>query len=670
MLNQKLIDFIFDFETGNGEGLDLREVGAVKYALHPATRVTYISYCFSAHDRMKEWYPHSGLPIPEDLVDVANNPHKFRFIAHNVEFDHLIWGQVFRKLFATFVRPHISNIHDNMAISNYFRLGSSLEGNAGMLGIPVRKHAAGKKVMMKLARNPLAPLTKQELQDFRLYGSGDTEILRQAYYRQPELPSLERWCWEWTFKTNLTGIKVDVPLLRLLKSVVDAHKPVLEKRFFDICKCSPGSAVKVKAFFKQYYPYIEDTRKDTIDEMMVDDTPVPSFVREALEIKYLVGGSAISKVDKALSILVGDRIYGLFDYAKAQTKRFAGKGVQPQNFPRFDDKRKDDLSKIDFNCSSEALIAQLMPMIPTLQDPLGFVKNLLRRIWLPDDGYFFASGDFSKIEPTMLFWLLDMGPIPDKWYEELAAALYGKRIEEISKDSEERQIGKQGQLTCGYGGGAPAFRVKTYQDTGIMLTEAMSQKVISTYRNKYPQVVQFWEDLENAYRAAIRGFTTKLCRDKITVTPMTGNWKGVMIILPDGARLYYHGAGEAMIPFKRTFYVIENGRKTKKVEVGTKLSLFYFEADKHGNTYKKTVYGGLLCENVVSATARQVMVPAMKRLEDAGFPVRGTVHDELWGFLRSMDQVKEFERIMSISPQWCQNLVIKTEVKAGVRYLK
>lgn len=668
-MNQKLIDFIFDFETTSA--LNIKTVGGIKYGLHPSTRVTFISWCFSQHDRMKMWSPFTGQPIPQDLVDVANNPHKYRFIAHNIEFDYIIWTQVFSKLFATFVRPAIANIHDNMAVSNYFRLGSSLEGNAGMLGIKLRKHEPGRKAMLKLSKpdkfgKQVIP-TPQEFKDFAIYGAMDTEILRQAYYSMPDLPPFERWTWEWTFKTNLTGIRVDVELLKFLKEIVDANKPKLEKRFFDIVGCSPGSHVKVKAFFKQYYPYIEDTRKDTVDEMMVDETSVPSFVREALEIKYLVGGSAISKVDKAFDLLIGDRIYGLFDYAKAQTKRFAGKGVQPQNFPRFDDDRRDNLSEINFDTVD--LVSQLRPLVPHLKDPLGFVKNLLRRIWLPDPGTEFASGDFSKIEPTMLFWLLDMGPIPDKWYEELAADLYNKRLDEIGKDSVERQVGKGGQLSCGYGAGSKSFRVKLYQDTGILLSEEMAKKVVNTYREKYPQVVQFWNDLENAYRAALKGYTTKLCRGKITVMPMPQPWQGVMIVLPDGAKLYYHGAGEALVKQKREYYEIENGRKVKKEEWVEKLSLYYLEVDSNGNTYRKTVYGGLLCENVVSATARQAMVPAMWRCEQAGFKIVGTVHDELWALIPP-GMVKLFEQTMAVSPDWCKDLEIKVEAKAGVRYLK
>ena len=172
-------------------------------------------------------------------------------------------------------------------------------------------------------------------------------------------------------------------------------------------------------------------RKETLEELMLDDTPVPPQVREALDIKFLIGSTAISKVDKAFQILVGDRIYGLFDYAKAQTKRFAGKGIQPQNFPRFDN---DRLDKVELDYSSPNLAAEVERIFPTLKDPIGFAKNLLRRIWLPDPNEWFYSGDFSKIEPTMLFWLLDMGPIPSKWYEELASALYNIPIEQVGKD--------------------------------------------------------------------------------------------------------------------------------------------------------------------------------------------------------------------------------------------
>lgn len=664
-----MIDFIFDTETFSE--LDLQVVGSVKYALHPSTALTFISYKFSAYDKLKYWSPYEGTPVPQDLIDVASHPEKYRFVAHNVEFDYLIWFLVFKKTInAPVVRPPIANVHDNMAVSNYFRLGSSLEANAAMCRFPIRKHPKGRAVMLKLCKpykgQRYVP-SQEEYADFKQYGNGDTDILAHCHYTMPELPSFERWIWEWTFRTNLTGIKVDVPLLIELKKILDSELPRMEARFQQIVGASVNSHVKVKEYFQRYYPWIADMRKDTVSELFLDDTPVPPEVREALELKFLAGSTAITKVYTAFEMLVGDRVYGLFDYSKAQTKRFAGKGLQPQNFARFDKKRRD---KIDFDVNTYDLASIVRERMPTLQDPIGFVKNLLRRIWLPDNPWeWFYAGDFSKIEPTVLFWLLNLGPIPDKWYEELASKIYGIPLEKIDKEGHERQVGKAGQLSCGYGSGWKSFRLKTFQDTGILLSEAEAKKTVYTYREMYPSVVQFWEDLEKAFGMAVVGGTTRLCDGRIIVMPMPAPWQGVMIQLPSGSKLYYHGAGRDYVKIKKDVWTIVDGRKVKtKVEEET-LSFYYLEADHRGIITKKTVYGGLLCENVVSATAREVMTPAMWRLENAGFKVPGTVHDELWS-IGKPNAEKEIEYLMSIPPVWAKGMIVKTEVQGGVRYLK
>lgn len=664
-----MIDFIFDVETYSE--LELKIVGSVKYALHPSTEITFISYKFSAYDRLKYWSPFENTPVPADLLDVANHPEKYRFVAHNIEFDYLIWLLVFKKTInQAVVRPPLSNVHDNMAASNYFRLGSSLEANAAMLRVPLRKHPEGRAMMLKLCKpykgGRYQP-TAQEYGHFKAYGNGDTDILALCHYSMPELPSFERWVWEWTFRTNLTGIRIDVPLLLELKKIIDKELPKMNARFFQIVGCTVNSHVKVKEFFKRFYPWIEDMRKDTVNELFLDTTPVPDYVREALDLKFLAGSTAISKVFTACDMLVGDRVYNLFDFAKAITKRFAGKGLQPQNFPRFDSSRRD---KIDFDVNSPDLAAIVRERAHHLVDPIGFVKNLLRRIWLPDFDYeWFYAGDFSKIEPTVLFWLLNMGPIPKKWYEELASKIYGTPVDLIDKEGHERQVGKAGQLSCGYGSGWRSFRLKTFQDTGILLTEDEAKKVVYTYREMYPLVVKFWDDLEKAFSRAIQGGTTRLCDGRIVFQPMPHPWNGVMATLPSGAKLYYHGAGQGHVRIKKDVWSIVDGRKVKtKVEEDV-MSYYYMEADSKGRLTKKSVYGGLLCENSVSATAREVMTPAMWRLENAGFKVPGTVHDELWA-IGKPGADKEIEHLMSITPTWAQGMVVTTEVQGGVRYLK
>lgn len=663
-------DFFFDFETSSMAILP--EVGAVNYALHQSTHATAISWCVD-NGPLKGWDIWSGLPIPEELKYIAAHPEEFRFIAHNVEFDYLIWTLVFAKNFPGYKRPSIKNIHDNMAVSNYFRLGSTLEANARMLNLPLVKDKKGKAVMMYTCKPNakgefVAPKNAEDYAAFKRYYMGDTDILRRAVRAMPNLPPKERLVWEWTFKRNLTGVKVDTDLIHVFDKIINDHIPSKERRFKEIVGCTANSHAKILEFFKNFYPWIVDFKKDTVEELLMDTTPVPEDVREALEIKFLLGGSAMSKVPTALATMYMGRIYQLFDYSKAQNKRFAGRGVQPQNFPRFDKKRRDKL-KLDLD--SPYMAHALMKEYPTLTDPLGAVKNLLRRIWIADEGKHFIAGDFSKIEPTVLFWLLNMGEIPAKWYEEMAASVYNRPLESIDKESDERQVGKTAQLSCGYGSGAKAFRVKTFQDTGILLSMELATKTVNTYRNKYTAVVQMWDELEKAFHMASKFYTTtNLYNNRVSVMPMPKPWKGVMIQLPSGSKLYYHDTSTREITFKKKVTDLDSfGNKVIREIEETKLAMTYMQPLANGTLVPKSVYGGLICENVVSCIAREIMVDAMLRLEEHGFPILGTVHDEAWGEINPGED-KEFERVMSITPDWARGLIIKTEVKAGPRYGK
>lgn len=664
--------FYFDFETRSK--LDLKVVGGVRYAQHPSTQVTAIAWAIDDAP-LQGWDLWCGREIPAELKYIAAHPEEFLFIAHNIEFDYLIWTLVFARNFYGYKRPEVKNLHDNMAVSNYFRLGSTLEANAKMLKLPMSKDTKGKAVMMFLAKpDPKTgeytnPKSMEDLAAFRRYYMGDVDILRRASLRMPMLPPKERAVWEWTFKRNLTGIRVDVDLVNVFEIILHEKLPPIEKRFKEITGCTPNSHAKMLEFFKNFYPWIVDVRKDTIDDLLLDETPVPAEVREAVEIKFLLGGTALSKVPTAKNLMHHGRIYQLFDYSKAQNKRFAGRGIQPQNFPRFDKKRLD---KIDFDLNSPYLAQELLRVYPTLKDPLGTVKNLLRRIWLPDqEGHEFLAGDFSKIEPTVLFWLLDMGEIPDKWYEEMAATVYNMNIEDIDKESDERQVGKTAQLSCGYASGAKAFRVKTFTDTGILLTAEMASKTVNAYRTKYPRVVQMWDELEKAFHNASNFFTTTyLYNNRVIVMPMPKPWKGVMIQLPSGSKLYYHNTSTREVTFKKKVTDLDSyGNKIIRDIEETKLQMTYITPLSNGTLVPKSIYGGLICENVVSAIAREVMVEAILRLEANGYPVTGTVHDEAWGSTPPGND-KNFERVMSVTPEWAYGLVVKTEVGKGYRYAK
>jgi DNA polymerase len=85
------------------------------------------------------------------------------------------------------------------------------------------------------------------------------------------------------------------------------------------------------------------------------------------------------------------------------------------------------------------------------------------------------------------------------------------------------------------------------------------------------------------------------------------------------------------------------------------------------------LYGGLQCENIVQATARDVMVDRMFAVEDAGYPIILTVHDEIVAEVSKLNPQmndKEFERIMSILPSWADGLPLAAAAWEDDRYVK
>jgi len=650
--------------------VELKTVGSVKYANHPSTEATLLTYAFGRTGTIKVW--RKGQPIPTDLKDVAENPHKYKFIAQNILFDYLIWICVLNRLIPTMKRPSLENLDDLMALSCHFRTGASLESAAQMMGLPYSKDKEGRRLMLKQckpnAKGKFVELTPEEWIAFERYGVMDTRILRDVYYRLPPLPAPERYAWEWTFRRNLRGIRLDEELVYGLNAIVDESLPKLVAEFNHHVgyKCTMNSHVKVKDWFKQYYPWIENMQAETMRDMLAEDRQVPWHVRRALEIKDLAGSTSISKLKSVLDRVHQGRVYELLAYHYAQTKRWAGRGPQIQNFPRPNDKLQDS---IDFDMNVVSLASYVRERRPGLKDPIGFVKNLLRRIWLANIGEVFYCGDFSKVEPTVLFWLTGVGAIPKKWYEEMAADIYNMAVSEISKDSEERHVGKTAALSCGYGAGWKSFIEKTYKDTGIRLTEQMSKQVVNAYRRKYPQVVQFWRDLQDAFRLAIYGQSSVLCGGKIHVMPMQHPWKGVCIRLPSGGMLYYHQAKESTEEYDEEIVEVKNGVTVKSIVKKTRVIMKYLADQGSGRIGWDYVYGGLLTENVVSATAREVLTPAMWRLEQAGFDLLGVVHDECWASA-APGRDEEFNYLMCINPSWCQDMEIGSDLKIGARYLK
>jgi hypothetical protein len=82
-------------------------------------------------------------------------------------------------------------------------------------------------------------------------------------------------------------------------------------------------------------------------------------------------------------------------------------------------------------------------------------------------------------------------------------------------------------------------------------------------------------------------------------------------------------------------------------------------------------YAGILCENVVSGIARDLLAGALQRLEAAGYPVTLHIHDEVVCELPDgFGSLEEFHSLLTALPDWAAGLPVAAKVREGQRFSK
>jgi DNA polymerase I-like protein with 3'-5' exonuclease and polymerase domains len=250
------------------------------------------------------------------------------------------------------------------------------------------------------------------------------------------------------------------------------------------------------------------------------------------------------------------------------------------------------------------------------------------------DGFTFAIVDLSQIEPRVLHWLANDTKMlkyireSSDLYEAQARAwgLFNKEGSLKEVDPKLRFTIKQLALGLGYGMGAKKFT------TVAAVTDVEAQRLVNLYRTKNPKVTRFWKDLEANLRD----------------TATTANDPDATFPLPSGRKLTYkavsvdHGGLTAMIP-----------RQGKMLRLG--------------------VWGGVICENVVQAVARDIFMDCCLRIEGEGIPILMRIHDEVV-CLVPLDQAEGYLQailnIMSTPPEWADGLPLAAEGSLSPVYKK
>lgn len=262
----------------------------------------------------------------------------------------------------------------------------------------------------------------------------------------------------------------------------------------------------------------------------------------------------------------------------------------------------------------------------------------LRSCIVPRPGKKFIICDLSQIEPRVLAWLSGnhalLNAVREGYaiYEAFAiSANLWKGTKGTLKKTDPKlyQLAKAMVLGLGYGAGAKKFAYLAKTSYGIEMNETEAARVVTMYRSKNAKVVAFWRMLETAFKQSMKD----------------GSYE---IQLPSWRSLCYRNIRSQNIGREKPGY-------TAQVIMGA----------PHIN-----FYGGILCNNTVQATARDVMAECILRLEKAGLPLVLHVHDEAVVEVDRDVTPKDVEQLMSVTPEWLEGCPVAAEAVEADKYVK
>ena len=635
-----------DFETRST--LDLRKTGVYPYAEHPTTDIWVMAYAIDG-EPVKLWFP--GMEVPGELLLHVLLGDDMR--AWNAEFERVIWREILTKRYG-FPEPKLEQWYCTQAEAQAMALPRSLGWAADVLGLPQKKDDDGRQLMLQMAKPRKKGTTQwwddeERVAHLANYCRQDVVVERAIAHRVRRLGPSERQVYLVDQRINNRGVRLDLDLIHATRRLVDLETDKENARLGEITGGEVTAVTQVArlhGWVGDQGVELENLKKFTLREALAGD--LPPLVREALEIRRDVGKTSAAKLDSMMAYACSDGYArGLLQYHGASTGRWAGQGIQPQNFPRGEVK------------NVERFIPEILDLQPVDHPkPVVVAASLLRSMFVASPGHRLIGGDFSQIEARVLGFFADE-PYGANEYETMAALIFGVPVEEIiaehqAGDGRRRQIGKNTVLGCGYQMGANRYRDQAWEQTGEWLSEELCERAVDTYRSMKPGVPNFWREIERTAMAAVVSSIGEFT--EIAGIRFVFRGQFLWCILPSGRPLAY--------ALPRV--------ETADTRWGPRSKLTYMGVNTYTRKWERLgTYGGHLTENVVQAAARDLMADAMVRAEVSGYRPILTVHDEVvCDTPEGHGSVPEFHDLLTQTPEWAQGCRVEAECWEGERYRK
>lgn len=635
-----------DIETYSEASLS--STGVYRYAADPSFTILLFAYSVDAGP-VQIVDLAQGETLPAEVEAALSDPSVQKW-AFNAQFERVCLSAYLGE------RLDPRGWYCSMVWSTYAGIPLNLAGVAQALHLETEKMTEGKDLIRKFSQPCKATKTNggrtrnlpehapEDWATFKAYCVRDVEVERAIASRLSPLP-MPAFEWEnyWRDQRfNDMGVGIDV---ELASKAVEADLEIKEALYTQMKHWTgvenPQSVTQLLGWLQEHGAHLPSLAKADVASALEE---ADGSVADVLAARLEIAKSSVKKYEKMLDCVCPDgRAHGLLQFMGAgRTGRWAGRLVQVQNLPR---QTFSDLEE------AAALVksGQADMLGPLWGSAPNVLSELIRAAFVAAPGSRFLVADFSAIEARVIAWLageqwvLDLFKNGGDIYCETGTRMFGQ---EVKKQSPLRQRAKVAVLACGYQGGVGALKAMGGEKLGLGEDEMAS--IVEAWRKANPRIAQMWWDVNRAALEAIKNGASQMV-GRIKVYQKLG---ALVIALPSGRELIYPSprvgenrfGGESI-----TFMGLGLNRKWGRIET----------------------YGGKLVENIVQATARDVLAHSMATLEAAGYPTVMHVHDEVITEVPyGHGSVDELCALMSRGPKWSKGLPLAAEGFESTYYKK
>ena len=644
-----------DIETFSS--IDLSKCGVYKYTEAPDFDILLFGYSIDG-GQVQEVDLACGEVIPPEVIAALTDNSVIKW-AYNAQFERICLSRWLRD-HGHFINAGYSVSDDTvgnyldptswkctMVWAAYMGLPLSLEGSGAVLGLGKQKLAEGKELIKYFCQPCAATKANggrtRNLPDhapdkwvaFKSYNIRDVEVEISIQEKLAKFPVPDPVWDEYHLdqEINDRGVALDMELVRQAIEMDTRSRSDLTASMKRLTALdNPNSVQQIKQWLSDNGLEVDSLGKKEVAEMI---KTAPEKLQRVLLLRQQLAKSSIKKYQAMEKAVCADgRARGMFQfYGANRTGRWAGRIIQMQNLPQ---NHLEDLAE----ARSLVRSGNFDGVELLYEDVPDTLSQLIRTAFIPKVGCKFLVADFSAIEARVLAWFAG-----EFWRQEIfekggdiycasASQMFKVPVEKHGVNGHLRQKGKIAELALGYGGSVGALKAMGALEMG--LSEEELPQLVDAWRQSNRNIVTFWWDVDKAAMEAVK-------YHHITKTHgiLFSYRSGMLFItLPSGRNLAYVKPKVGTNKFGGECITYEGVGGTKKWE-------------------RLDTYGPKLVENIVQATARDILCYAMRTLSHCFITMH--IHDELVieaDPRMSLDAVCEQ---MDRTPPWAKGLKLRAD---------